>query len=67
MGWVNRAVQLIASLDETDDENPLAAITREEGPQSRIFGSAPGAYGAGLQALIDSGQWDNQDELAKLF
>ena len=67
VGWVNRAVQLVSSLDETDGENPLAAITREQGPQSRIFGSAPGAYGAGLQALIDSGQWDNQDELGEAF
>ena len=54
VGWVNRAVQLVSSLDEPDAENPLAAITRQDGPQARIFGSAPGAYGAGLQALIDS-------------
>jgi cobaltochelatase CobN len=67
VGWVNRAVQLVSSLAEADVENPLAAITREKGPQSRIFGSAPGAYGAGLQALIDSGQWDNQDELGEAF
>jgi cobaltochelatase CobN len=60
-------VQLVSALDEADDENPLAAITRQEGPQARIFGSAPGAYGAGLQALIDSGQWDSQDELGEAF
>lgn len=67
VGWVDRALQLVSTLDETALENPLAAITREEGPQARIFGSAPGAYGAGLQALIDSGQWDDQAELGEAF
>ncbi len=67
VGWVDRALQLVAGLDETDLDNPLAAITRQHGPQSRIFGSAPGAYGAGLQALIDSGQWDSQAELGEAF
>uniref|UniRef100_UPI0020266959 cobaltochelatase subunit CobN n=1 Tax=Synechococcus sp. MU1655 TaxID=2508355 RepID=UPI0020266959 len=67
VGWVNRAVQLVSTLDESDDVNPLASITREEGPQARIFGSAPGAYGAGLQALIDSGQWDHQEQLGEAF
>ena len=33
----------------------------------RIYGSAPGAYGAGLQGLIDSGEWDNRDDLARAF
>ena len=45
---------MVAALDESDQENPLAALTRTV-VHSRLFGSAPGAYGAGLQALIDSG------------
>ena len=32
-----------------------------------IYGSAPGAYGAGLQGLIDSGQWDGRADLAEAF
>ena len=35
--------------------------------QARIFGSAPGAYGAGLQALIDSGVWSERAELGEAF
>lgn len=58
---------MVSNLDEPDVDNPLAAITRRDGPQSRIFGSAPGAYGAGLQALIDSGQWESQAELGEAF
>ncbi len=67
VSWVHRAQQLVASLDETSELNPLAAITRQEGPQSRIFGSAPGAYGAGLQALIDSGAWDDRMDLGQAY
>ncbi|VAW19444.1 Aerobic cobaltochelatase CobN subunit, partial [hydrothermal vent metagenome] len=33
----------------------------------RIFGSKPGAYGAGLQGLIDSGQWKDKNDLAQAF
>ena len=32
-----------------------------------MFGSAPGAYGAGLQALIDSGQWEQRDDLGEAY
>ena len=41
--WVHLAQERVASLDEPADMNPLAALVREEGRQSRIFGSAPGA------------------------
>jgi cobaltochelatase CobN len=33
----------------------------------RIFGSKPGAYGAGLQGLIDSGSWQTKADLAEAF
>lgn len=35
--------------------------------QWRVFGSKPGAYGAGLQGLIDERVWDNQTDLAKAY
>jgi cobaltochelatase CobN len=67
LGWVNRALTLVAGLNEPEAENPLAHLTRLEGPQSRLFGSAPGAYGAGLQALIDSGQWERRSDLGEAY
>ena len=67
LGWVHRALTLVAARDEPDGDNPLAARTRSEGPQSRLFGSAPGAYGAGLQALIDSGQWEQRSDLGEAY
>ncbi|MCY3536437.1 MAG: cobaltochelatase subunit CobN [Cyanobacteria bacterium MAG IRC3_bin_20] len=33
----------------------------------RIYGSAPGAYGAGLQGLMDSGAWESTTDLATAF
>ena len=65
--WVDQAQRLVASLEEDGTINPLAALTRDEGPQGRIYGSAPGAYGAGLQALIDSGAWEQRGDLADAF
>jgi cobaltochelatase CobN len=77
------AVQAIAALDEAEALNPIAAaaareeatlIDRGETPEAarrraryRVFGSKPGAYGAGLQALIDEGGWRDEGDLAKAF
>lgn len=33
----------------------------------RVFGSKPGAYGAGLQGLIDERCWDTADDLAEAY
>lgn len=68
VAWFNRATALVAGLEEGEQDNPLAAAARREGGQSgRVFGSAPGAYGAGLQALIDSGIWEDRGDLAEAF
>ena len=67
VGWFNRACQLVAGLDEPEATNPLAAAARREGHAWRVYGSAPGAYGAGLQALIDSGQWESRADLGEAF
>jgi len=67
VGWFNRACALVAALDESDEANPLAAAARREGQAWRVYGSAPGAYGAGLQALIDSGQWESRSDLGEAF
>ncbi|WP_191600808.1 cobaltochelatase subunit CobN [Marinomonas algicola] len=33
----------------------------------RVFGSKPGAYGAGLQGLIDERCWDSKEDLAEAY
>jgi cobaltochelatase CobN len=52
---IDAAVQAVAARDETDDENPLAVARRRAEDTSRldrIFGTAPGAYGAGVEDLL---------------
>lgn len=77
------AVRAVAALDESEADNPLAAeVAREtaaliaDGSSRddaalragwRVFGSKPGAYGAGLQALIDEGGWGAQADLADAY
>ncbi len=77
------AVQAIIELDEPADVNPLRArvlkeqaeLIRQGLPEEearrqaglRIFGSKPGAYGAGLQALIDEGCWETDADLADAY
>ena len=69
------AVQLVASLDEPADQNFLRAnVTADlaEGADprratARIFGSKPGAYGAGLLPLIDSRDWKTDADLAEVY
>ena len=51
---LDAAVQAVAARDETADENPLAQARRASGAArlDRIFGTAPGAYGSGIEDLL---------------
>jgi len=50
---LDAAARAVAARDEADDENPLAADARAKGAApARIFGTAPGAYGAGVEDLL---------------
>jgi cobaltochelatase CobN len=51
---LDAAVQAVAARDETADENPLAEARRASGAGrlDRIFGTAPGAYGSGIENLL---------------
>jgi len=65
---LDAAVGAIAARDELDDENPLAASCRREGRvPSRIFGSAPGTYGAGIEEQLASGKWHTREELGRAY
>src|SRR5690606_6175746 len=45
---LDAAARAVAQREEDEDENPLAAAVRAGGPPARVFGSAPGHYGAGI-------------------
>jgi cobaltochelatase CobN len=77
------AARAVAALDESERDNPLAARVAADTAQfeaqgldsdqaqsragARVFGSKPGAYGAGLQALIDEHGWTTTDDLARAY
>ncbi|WP_299416409.1 cobaltochelatase subunit CobN [Acaryochloris sp. IP29b_bin.148] len=79
----DRAVNAVASLDESGDDNPLRSHVQQEQQfwlneglaeekargrsRYRIFGSKPGAYGAGLQGLIESQHWTDDQDLARAY
>lgn len=80
---LDKAIAAVAALDEDSDDNPLAAKVNSEialltqaglseadariMASRRIFGSKPGAYGAGLQVLIDERIWGTRADLAAAF
>ncbi|MEO9166815.1 MAG: cobaltochelatase subunit CobN, partial [Aestuariivirga sp.] len=51
---LDKAFRAVAALDEDPADNPMVGTLSA----ARIFGSKPGAYGAGLQALIDEKIWN---------
>jgi len=69
------AVRMVAALDEPVSENYVRAHYLSDvdthGDQrratTRIFGSKPGAYGAGLLPLMDSGNWRDDADLAEVY
>jgi cobaltochelatase CobN len=69
------AVRLVAELDEPAADNFVRAHVRadmadhgdERRATARVFGSKPGAYGAGLLPLIDSRNWRDDADLAEVY
>lgn len=64
---VDSAARAVQALDEPADQNPAAARARAGEGQSRVYGSKPGAYGAGLQALIDERIWNDTADFANAY
>ncbi len=65
---VDAAARAVARRDEDAAENPLAAERLRLGRLGpRIFGSEPGTYGAGPEALLASGAWQTRDELGRAY
>ncbi len=79
----DNAIRAVGALDEDAADNPIAERMRTErqvlvdaGVEEtaaaeragyRVFGSKPGAYGAGLQALIDEKGWQTRQDLAEAY
>ena len=80
---LNKITQTVATLPETAEINPLAsaveteqqllqeqgidAETAQQRANYRVFGSKPGAYGAGMQGLIEAQNWQSDEDLARAY
>ncbi|AUW43006.1 cobaltochelatase subunit CobN [Rhizobium leguminosarum] len=79
----DKAIRAVGALEEDAGDNPIAERMRSEAARLaaagldgktaarragyRVFGSKPGAYGAGLQALIDEKGWERRADLAEAY
>lgn len=80
---LDSASRAVAALEEPEESNPLAAQAKKDAialrsagaseadanlrAGFRVFGSKPGAYGAGLQTLIDERCWDSDEDLSRAY
>ena len=66
-------VRTIGRRQEPGDVNPLAGFAGNLEDEAfreattRIYGAAPGAYGAGVSALIETGAWSTRDDLGSSY
>lgn len=67
------AVRAIAQRDEPGDWNGIAAAAHGldgealRAATARVYGAAPGAYGAAVSGLVESGAWANRNELGAAY
>jgi cobaltochelatase CobN len=72
---IDDAVRLAAGLDEDGDSNFVRAHAVADSRRlgdlrratTRIFGSPPGSYGAGLLPLLESRSWRDDADLAEVY
>ena len=61
------AVRRVAELDEPPEDNPLAKARQRGADLSRVFGGAPGSYGARAADVALDGDWRTRDELGQVY
>ncbi|WP_055530950.1 cobaltochelatase subunit CobN [Streptomyces graminilatus] len=75
VGLIDDAVRAVAELEEPAESNYVRAHVDADAAEhgdrrratARIFGSKPGAYGAGLLPLIDARNWRSDADLAEVY
>jgi cobaltochelatase CobN len=70
LALLDAAVRAVAAREETDDDNPLAAALKSSGGNgaetlARIFGTAPGSYGAGIEDML--GREGDRDSIGTAY
>ena len=72
---IDDAVAFVAGLDEPVEQNfvrkhalaDMGAHGDERRARTRIFGSKPGSYGAGILQVVESGTWRDDTDLAAVY
>ncbi|MCX8998053.1 cobaltochelatase subunit CobN [Rhizobiaceae bacterium BDR2-2] len=65
---LDTTMRAIAAREEAPGDNPLAEKARREGRlPPRLFGSAPGTYGAGIEDRLSSGDWQAREALGEAY
>ena len=75
VAMLDDAVRMVVDLDEPEDQNyvrahalaDLAEHGDERRATTRIFGSKPGSYGAGILQVVESGSWRDDNDLAEVY
>ena len=75
VAMLDDAVRLVADLDEPPEQNFVRAHTAADladhgdhrRATTRIFGSKPGSYGAGILPLMEAGNWRDDADLAEVY
>ena len=81
--WLDKAVKMVAELDESFEDNFVRKHIIEESQRLesegvdaasawkqasyRLFGDPPGAHGAGVSALLAARNWENIDDIAQVY
>lgn len=71
MELLNKAIELVADLDEPDDKNYIKKSIKDleseeaELPTARVFGPPPGKYNTNLTDIVSGGEWGEEKELVK--
>lgn len=61
---VDDAIELVSSLEETDEDNYVRAHGAHD---PRVFGPGPGTYGVGILQLLEQRNWRSDDDLAAVY
>lgn len=64
---LDQAARAVAALDEPDDWNEPAAARRRGAHGARIFGAAPGRYGAAMADRALDGDWTRREDLGAAY
>ncbi|WP_238178941.1 cobaltochelatase subunit CobN, partial [Methylobacterium dankookense] len=67
LALIDRAARAVALREEPDEENPLAAARRRGEDPARVFGAAPGRYGAGAAETALDGAWARRQDLGAAY